>query len=225
MRDLDICEEMGDRQGIAVTEGLIGDINSVMGNFTIAIQHLDRSLRISRELGYRKGVAKAVNTLGDIYYLQSQHEISLMYYDQAIEIARTTNNRLVLCSSLEEKGRVLLADGQLEALKEVEEEAISIAERIGNPEVMIGTRILHAQALAAYEPQSIETALLQLEQVINDKDISDEQRAHAYLVCYELSGYLDQDARNHALALYEKLYAKTPKFIYNHHIELLLQER
>lgn len=225
MRDLDICQEMGDRQGIAVTEGLIGDINSVMGNFTVAIQHLDRSLRISRELGYRKGVAKAVNTLGDIYYLQSQHEISLMYYDQAIEIARTTNNRLVLSSSLEEKGRVLLANGQLDTLKEVEEEAISIAEEIGNPEVMIGTRILHAQAIAAYNPHNIEDALMQLEQVLNNEDITEEQQAHAYLVCYELSGYLDQKSRTKALDLYEKLYAITPKFIYNHHIKLLRQER
>lgn len=225
MRDLEICQEMGDRQGIAVTEGLIGDINSVMGNFTIAIQHLDRSLRISRELGYRKGVAKAVNTLGDIYFLQGQHDISLMYYDQAIEIARTTNNRLVLCSSLEEKGRVLLADGQLQELKSVEEEAIAIAEDIGNLEVLIGARILHAQAVAAYDPQNIETSLLQLEQVLNEEYVTEEQRAHAYLVRYELSGYLDQEARDEALSLYEKLYGKTPKFIYNHHMKLLRQER
>ena len=89
-KDLLICNELGDLQGIAVTEGLIGDINSVMGNFSVAIQHLDHSLAICRELGYRKGVAKAVNTLGDIYYLQGQYDISLMYYDQAIEIARAT---------------------------------------------------------------------------------------------------------------------------------------
>ncbi len=50
-KDLVICQELGDRQGIAVVEGLIGDLNSVMGDFTYAIQHLDRSLSISRELG------------------------------------------------------------------------------------------------------------------------------------------------------------------------------
>lgn len=224
-RDLLICEELGDRQGIAVTEGLIGDISSVMGNFTIAIQHLDRSLSISRELGYRKGVAKAVNTLGDIYYLQSQYEISLMYYDQAIEIARGTNNRLVLCSSLEEKGRVLLSDGQLEALKAVEEEAISIAEEIGNPEVLIGTRILHAQALAAYSDENLDTALDLLDDVLNDPETKDEHRAQTYFTRYELSGYLDQDARDKALQLYEALYEQTPKFIYNHNMKLLRKER
>lgn len=224
-RDLLICEELGDRQGIAVTEGLIGDINSVMGNFTIAIQHLDRSLSISRELGYRKGVAKAVNTLGDIYYLQAQHEISLMYYDQAIEIARSTNNLLVLCSSLEEKGRVLLADGQLDLLKDVEEEAMAIAEEIGNPEVVTGTRILHAQAIAAYAVSNQEEALELLDKVLEDSETSEEQRAQAHMVRYELSGYLDQHARDKALTLYEELYSKTPKFVYNHNISQLRLER
>jgi class 3 adenylate cyclase/tetratricopeptide (TPR) repeat protein len=221
IRDLQICQELGDRQGIAVTEGLIGDISSVMGNFTVAIQHLDRSLSISRELGYRKGVAKAVNTLGDIYYLQGQHEISLMYYDQAIEIARSTNNLLVLCSSLEEKGRVLMADGQYEALDAVVEEAVSIAEEIGNPEVVIGTRILQAQVLAASDPANTEEALALLEQVYEDKDLKDEQRALTYYIQYQLSGYLDEHARNKALQLYEALFERTPKFIYNHHLSLL----
>lgn len=218
-RDLLICEELDDRQGIAVTEGLIGDINSVMGNFTVAIQHLDRSLSISRELGYRKGVAKAVNTLGDIYYLQSQHDISLMYYDQAIEIARSTNNLLVLCHSLEEKGRVLLADGQLDALKAVEEEAMAIAEEIGNPEVQISTRTLHAQAIAAYSTSRLDEALALLDDIIDDDDTTEEQCARAYRIRYELSGYLDRAARDKALKLYEELFSKTPKFIYEHSIK------
>jgi len=220
-RDLQICHELGDRQGIAVTEGLIGDIKSVMGEFTLAIQHLDRSLSISRELGYRKGVAKAVNTLGDIYYLQKQHDISLMYYDQAIEIARSTNNRLVLASSLEEKGRVLLADGQLDKLKVAEEEAISIAEELGNPELLNGSRLLRACALAAYDPKNLEKSLLLVDEVLNDPELSDEQRAEAYLVRYRLSGGIDEEAKERALEEYERIYERTPKFIYSYNLNLL----
>lgn len=220
-KDLQICQELGDRQGIAVVEGLVGDINSVMGNFTKAIQHLDRSLSISRELGYRKGVAKAVNTLGDIYYLQNQHDISIMYYDQAIEIARSTNNRLVLGSSLEEKGRVLLADGQLEVLRAVESEALAIAEEIGNPDLLVGVKLLHAMALAAYDPRSIEDAVATVEDVLKEPELTDEQRAEAYLTRYRISGGIDDEARQIALDLYEDLYADTPKFIYNHHLSTL----
>ncbi|MEL7160055.1 MAG: tetratricopeptide repeat protein, partial [Bacteroidota bacterium] len=223
-RDLLICHELGDRQGIAVVEGLIGDLNSLTGRFTEAIQHLDRSLSISRELGYRKGVAKAVNTLGDIYYLQSQHDISLMYYDQAIEIARGTNNRLVLGSSLEEKGRVLLADGQLESLKVVEEEAMAIAESLGNPELLNGTRLLHARALVAYDPSDTETALAVVHQVLTDEDLSDEQEAEAYLTRFQISGGIDEESRRKALELYEGLYQRTPKFVYNFYLSKLKKE-
>ena len=224
-RDLQICHELGDRQGIAVVEGLIGDINSVMGNFTVAIQHLDRSLSISRELGYRKGVAKAVNTLGDIYYLQSQHDISIMYYDQAIEIARSTDNRLVLGSSLEEKGRVLLADGQLEALRAVESEAIAVAEDINNPDLLVGARLLHARALAAYDPHNLETALAEVDRVLTTEDLDEEQVANAYLTRYRISGGLDDEARQKALDLFEGLYRATPKFIYNYNLSMLRGER
>ncbi|TXF89431.1 tetratricopeptide repeat protein [Neolewinella aurantiaca] len=224
-KDLQICQELGDRQGIAVVEGLIGDINSVMGNFTKAIQHLDRSLSISRELGYRKGVAKAVNTLGDIYYLQGQLDISLMYYDQAIEIARSTNNRLVLGSSLEEKGRVLLADNQLEALQEVMEEVSRIAEELGNPDLINGVRLLHARALAAYDPQNTEEALLAVETILQDDELTPEQRAEAFLTRFRISEGIDDEARRMALELYEELYAETPKFIFNYNLSILRGDR
>ena len=223
-KDLILCQELGDRQGIAVVEGLIGDIQSVMGNFTEAIQHLDRSLSISRELGYRKGVAKAVNTLGDIYYLQSQHDISLMYYDQAIEIARSTDNKLVLASSLEEKGHVLLADGQYEQLKSVEAEASALAESLGISDLLHGTRLLHARTIAVTDPRRVEEAITMIRTELEADDMTDEQRAEAYLGLYRISGGLDHDAREHALELYERLYERTPKFVYNYYGDMLRGE-
>lgn len=220
-KDLVLCHELGDRQGIAVVEGLIGDISSVMGNFTEAIQHLDRSLSISRELGYRKGVAKAVNTLGDIYYLQGQHEISLMYYNQAIQIARKTDNKLVLAQSLEEKGRVLMADGQYDELKTVSAEASALAEELGNPEVIYSTQLLRARTLAVAEPKRLTEAIELIRELLEDDTLDEEDRAEAYLALFQISGGLDEMARDRALQLYESLYARTPKFVYNHYINLL----
>ncbi|NJC27470.1 tetratricopeptide repeat protein [Neolewinella antarctica] len=217
-QDLLICNELGDLQGIAVTEGLIGDINTVMGNFTIAIQHLDHSLAICRELGYRKGIAKAVNTLGDIYYLQGQYDISVMYYDQAIDIARATNNKLVLVTSLEEKGRVLLASGQLEALQEVAAEAYAMAEELGNPGISFVTALLHARSIAACDVRKTAESARKIQDLLAQEEIDDEQRAEAYLSLHQVSGGLDEHARERSLELYRALYEQTPKFIYNYHI-------
>ena len=219
--DLKMCYELGDRQGIAVTEGLLGDLNSVMGNFTKAIGHLDRCLSISSELGYRKGVAKAVNTLGDIYYVQAAYDRSLQYYDQAIDIARTTNNRLVLGASLYEKGQVLLADGRLDAVKSVEQEALEVAEELGNPDVLFGARLLHARCLAAYDGANYQRAREVIGELLEAKTLTRDQEAEAYLTIYRLSGGVDERARERALALYEELYAETPKFIYNYYLSML----
>ena len=224
-QDLVICHELGDRQGIAVTEGLLGDLNSVTGNFTVAIDHLDRSLSISQELGYRKGIAKAVNTLGDIYFLQRKYERSLAYYDQAIEIARETSNRLVLGSSLVEKGTVLLQDQQFEALRPVEQEALALAEELGNPDLLFEARLLHARSRAAGdEGIQSDRALRTISQLLDRQDLDAEQEARAYLARYEISGGIDEEARQLALALYEQLYRETPKFIYNYHLSALRGE-
>ncbi len=220
-QDLLICNELGDLQGIAVTEGLTGDIYSVMGDFSVAIQHLDRSLAICRELGYRKGVAKAVNTLGDIYYLQRQYDISLMYYDQAIDIARQTNNRLVLAKSLEEKARVLLASGDIKTLKATESEALAIAEELGNPELLHGTSLLHARCIAAYDTQRTEESIQMIRELMKGNELEQERIAECHLCIFQVSGGLDQTARERALNIYKLLYEKTPKFIYNFHIKNL----
>ena len=148
-----------------------------------------------------------------------------MYYDQAIEIARSTDNLLVLGSSLEEKGRVLLADGQLEALRAVESEAIAVAEDINNPDLLVGARLLHARALAAYDPHNLETALAEVDRVLTTEDLDEEQVANAYLTRYRISGGLDDEARQKALDLFEGLYRATPKFIYNYNLSMLRGER
>ncbi len=220
-QDLRMCHELGDRQGIAVTEGLLGDIHSVMGNFTQAIDHLDRCLSISSDLGYRKGVAKAVNTLGDIYYHQEKYSLSEKYYDQAIEIARTTNNRLVLGSSLYEKGLVLLASGQLEAARDVEREALEIAEEIGNPDLLFSAKLLHARYRVAYDATVREAAGGEIQELLKGGELSEQQEAEAYFTHYLVSDMTDAESREQALERYEKLYAATPKFVYQYHLRLL----
>ena len=62
-RDLELCEELGDKQGIAIALGLIGELHSIMGNFHKSVEYLQKNLMLCEELGYQKGIAKAVNTL------------------------------------------------------------------------------------------------------------------------------------------------------------------
>lgn len=221
IRDLKLCKELGDWQGIAIAEGLMGELYSVMGDFERAFPHLDQSLRISKELGYQKGIAKAINALGDLYYWREDYQKSLDFYDQAIEIARKTENRLVLCSSLMEKGLVLLKTDQNDALKATEIEATAIAQELGNPELLVGTKILSARNLA--KQNAFSDAIECIQDLIEQHDLSPEQMAGAYYERFLISRK-DAEARDLARALYEQLYIETPKHTYKIRLEKLRAE-
>lgn len=210
-RDLDLCRELGDWQGIAIAEGLVGELHGQNGHFTSAVPHLEQSLRISKELGYGKGVAKAINALGDLYYWQGEYEKSRDYYDEAIEIARGTDNRLVLASSLLEKCLVLLEMDRPEELAGVAAEAMELAKELGNPDLLVEVKLMHAQMLAKEEKFTKSLSLLQ--ELATQIDITPSQMASAYYQRYQISPK-DTEARDLARALYEQLYRETPKYQY-----------
>lgn len=221
-RDLELCEELGDKQGIAIALGLIGELHSVMGNFDKAISYLQKNLMLCEELEYRKGIAKAVNTLGDIFYLSGQYERSIAHYDRAISMSRTIDNRLVLGYSLVEKGTVLVALEQLEQLQEVEREAMAVAEELGNTDLLAEALLLSARTrqLAGRTPEALQI----LEQIRDMDEVRDEQLAGVYFEFYQIRPE-DEQARRQSLALYEKLYENTPKFIFRERIQQLAKGR
>ena len=61
-KDLELVEELGDKQGIEITLGLIGDLHTVKGEFDRAIQYLERQLALCRELSYQKGIGDTMLT-------------------------------------------------------------------------------------------------------------------------------------------------------------------
>lgn len=217
-RDLQLCEELGDKQGIAIAHGLLGELFSIMGEFDRAVEHLDECLLLSDELGYRKGIAKAVNTLGDVHYYREQFVKSRDYYDRAIEITRMIDNKLVLGFSLAEKGSVLLAMRELEELRDVQAEAVALAEDLGNPDLLVETKLLTARTLNAEGEKSAAREILV--DLLEDPKMNAEQQAAAYYTLYH-TDHQQTAARDSARALYEQLYRETPKFIYRHRLDLL----
>ncbi len=210
-QDLKVCKELGDWQGIAIAEGLLGELFNLMGQFQAALPHLQQSLRISKELGYQKGVAKAVNALGDLHYWQANYPQALAYYDEAILTARKTNNRLVLASSLMEKSMVLLEMDEAAQLETTVLEATSLAESLGNPELSVDTQLLQARILA--RKQDFHAALTILQNLLHHTELPPDQEAAIYYERFRISEK-DVEARDLARALYEQLYAESPKFLY-----------
>ncbi len=213
-RDLVLVEELGDKQGISIALGLIGELYSIMGEFDKAIQYTQRNLDIGIELGYRKGVAKALNSLGDIYFYKHDFNTSLDYYDRCITVTRSIGNKLVLGYSLAEKGSVLIELGKLEKARKNMEEAMEIGEELKHPDLLFDAKLLSAKIdIAAGDVQKARRTL----EGLLAENPSEKDRAALY---FELSK-IDVSFAADALAIYEKLYEKTPMHIFRISIEEL----
>lgn len=217
LEDLEIVEDLGDKQGTAIALGLIGELHNIQGEFHKAIEYLQKNLMLCEELGYQKGIAKAVNTLGDVFYFTRQYERSIHYYERSIQIARTIKNRLVLGSSLVELGAVYAATGDLETLEVITKEALGIAEELGNTDLLFEAKVLNAQC------HSLQGEIEDAQRLLNEAIFSTEEKdllANGYFQQWRIAPE-DTKAYNKALALYEELYQRTPKYIFRERINQL----
>ena len=219
VKDLEICEQLGDKQGIAIAAGLIGELRSLEGDFDTSNQYLERALQLSEELGYQKGVAKAVNTLADNFTFQHKYEKALEYYDRAIEVTRNINNRLVLCFSLVEKANVLIEQKSFEEASQLSKEAIDMASDLGNPELIFEAVILSAKV--AFNDGNKAGAVSTLEGLL-EKATSEKDLANAHYELFQMQPH-QNNHREKALKLYQKLYKSMPQFLFKERLEELTQ--
>jgi tetratricopeptide (TPR) repeat protein len=216
-RDLSLVRELGDKQGIAIAYGLIGDLRSTIGEFDKAIDFLDKNLQLSRELNYKKGIAKALNTLGDTWFFKGNIEKASDFYSEAIEYARQMGNKLVLCNSLIEKGAVLLYSGDVATARRYFGEGKDLALSLGNHDLQFSANILHAKIALA--EQNKDGAFKLLAQIIS---LSKSEREEA-AAQYELSKIADDPTPHHqrSLELYQGLYEHTKQYLFRIRLEEL----
>ncbi|RME97878.1 MAG: tetratricopeptide repeat protein, partial [Bacteroidetes bacterium] len=200
----------GDKQGIAIALGLIGELLSLKGEFPRAIEYLQKNLMLCEELGYQKGIAKAVNTLGDVFYFTHQHERSLHFYERAIQVTRSIGNKSVLCQSLIEKGRVLIDLQRIAQARQVIEEGHQLAQELRHEEFLILSETLQVELLHL-DGQNTK-ALLLLDD-LRQRYTSTEAQALTNFLRYQLLP-TDTRARDRAIQAYEELYAAEPRYLF-----------
>ncbi len=215
--DLVLSEELGDKQGIAIVHGLLGDLYALKGNFKEAIPHLETQLQLCKELNYQKGIAKALNTLGDVYSFQSSFEQALSYYNQAIDVTQKIDNKLVLGTSLIEKSYSLLYMGRLEEANIAQQKAHKLALQLDNKELIFEVESLASRLLI--EQKETTKATQKLHKLL-EKATTIQKKAQVY---YELSKINDEH-KNEAFALYQKLYEETPKHLFRLRLNALRKD-
>jgi tetratricopeptide (TPR) repeat protein len=138
-RSLKISEELGDRSGVASTNGQIGIIHQHRGRYEQALEYYTHSLKILEELNDRSGVAISLHQIGNIHYHRRNHEEALEYYERSLKIEEELNNRSGVASSLHQIGTIHRERGHYKQALEHYDRSLKISEELGDRSGVAGS--------------------------------------------------------------------------------------
>jgi adenylate cyclase len=111
---------------------LQGAASEVMGNFTLALQFLEKSLAIEYKINNKKGIAGSLHNIGNIYHRQGDYPVALEYYQKARVVNQEQGNKKWLLFNLQGIGQIYIDQGNYPRALEHFQECIEIQEELGN---------------------------------------------------------------------------------------------
>ncbi|AFY61128.1 tetratricopeptide repeat protein [Synechococcus sp. PCC 6312] len=127
----DISEEMGDRQGVAMSLSNLGVCYDYLGQYEKAIAYHQQSHDINEEIGNRQGVASSLDNLGLCYHSLGRYEEAIPYHQQSLTIEEEIGNRQGVALSLVNLGICYKSLGQYEKAIAYHQQCHDISEEIG----------------------------------------------------------------------------------------------
>jgi signal transduction histidine kinase len=87
-----MCEETGNRHGIAAYLGNVGVVYKNQGKYSEALEYYLKALDINEELGDKVSLAINLSNIGVVYDIRSQSKKALEYYFSALKIFNELND-------------------------------------------------------------------------------------------------------------------------------------
>lgn len=126
------------------------------------------------------------------------------------------NNKLVLGESLVEKGETLIEAGRIKEAQTFHQEAILMIENLGNPDLIFKAKIFSAKL--AFAMKKKEKAKLILQNLVKEYT-SNSELGDIHFWLYQITQ--QEYDKNKSLAIYQKLYAETPLYLFEERIKEL----
>jgi class 3 adenylate cyclase len=79
-------QELGDRSGVALVTGNIGNVHYSTGNNPAALEHYHRALAMHEEQGDRSGVARVTGNIGTVHGSTGDYSAALEHYHRALAL-------------------------------------------------------------------------------------------------------------------------------------------
>lgn len=126
-----LASDAGDKRLEAGAVHVLGEANSLSGNYAAAIAANERLLTVSKELNDTSQIALAYNQLAIDFRHIGRFDDARRALEQALSINRRTKSEVGIAMGLYNLSNVMASTGNRERAIELREEALGYADRIG----------------------------------------------------------------------------------------------
>ena len=130
-RCLDICLEIGYKQGSIYGYCGLGEANLELGNIQVAVEHIENAVDVSVEVGARKEEATGYKVLGMAYREAGKLDKAIDEFERANNILNEIGDSKEIAKVFYEYGLLCKTRGQHAKAKEHLEKALSEFEHMG----------------------------------------------------------------------------------------------
>jgi predicted ATPase/DNA-binding CsgD family transcriptional regulator len=104
---LRLCQELGDKAGVAFSLYYLGELEHTTGNLAVARMHTQEALALDREVGDKDGIAWSLHNLADFASDQGEYARAQALLEESLAMHRELGNKRGIASSLQNLAQVL----------------------------------------------------------------------------------------------------------------------
>jgi len=119
-----------------------GHINYFRGNYPLALEYYEQSLKIYEEMGDKNRISGILRDIGQIYKELGNYPLALEYYEQSLEFEEEIGNKRGISGCLTCIGNIYLGLGNYSRGLEYHQRALKISEELGS-KIGIGVSLMN----------------------------------------------------------------------------------
>lgn len=131
-KSLRLREEIGDKNGIALSFNNIGYVYNSQGDTVKALEYYHKSMQLRKELKDQIGVAYSLNNIGVIYKDQGLTSKALKYFEEALKIGEEESDKIGTGNSLNNIGLIYKMQGNDALALDYFQKSLAVRQKAGD---------------------------------------------------------------------------------------------
>lgn len=136
-----LCESLGDRIGMAVSQGHLGEIAIALNQLEEAQMLYEEALAVYQETEDVAGIARTLNRLGDVAYERGDQELAKQRYQESLSLSREAGADWGMAGALRQQPieDANVSDSQFDMARTIFEKTLIVHRKSNNLQGMADT--------------------------------------------------------------------------------------